>query len=134
MRKGFTLIETVVSLAILGIGLLGIIELFSGGLRTERIAVEYSKALEYGHLKMEEMELSRSFLEGKEEGKFDDRFRWEVSTKRVDLLPEEIQSKIKPPVELIEVKVRVFWDSGLKEKSLSIKSYFVQRDEAEKET
>lgn len=131
MRKGFTLIEIVVSLAIIGVGLLGIIELFSGGLRTERIAMEYSKAVEYAHLKMEEIALAPSFQEGKEEGQFDEHFRWEVSRQKMDLLPEELLSKIKPPVELMEVKVKVFWKSGQKEKSLSLGSYFVKKNEEE---
>ncbi|MGQ9509343.1 MAG: type IV pilus modification PilV family protein [Thermodesulfobacteriota bacterium] len=129
MKKGFTLIEIVVSLAILGVGLLGIIELFSGGLRTERIAVEYSKAMEYAQLKMEEIGLSPSFQEGKEEGRFDEHFRWEVFRKKVDLLPEEILSKMKPPVQLMEVKVKVFWRSGLKERALSIDSHFITKNE-----
>ncbi len=129
MKKGFTLIEIVVSLAIIGVGLLGIIELFSGGLRTERIAAEYSKAVEYAHLKMEEIALTPSFQEGKEEGQFNEQFRWEVSRQKVDLLPEEVLSKIKPPANLMEVRVKVFWKSGLKEKSISMESYFVARNE-----
>jgi len=129
MKKGFTLIEIVVSLAIIGVALLGIIELFSGGLRTERVASEYSKAVEYAHLKMEEIALTPSFQEGKEGGQFDEQFRWEVSRQKVDLLPEEVLSKIKPPANLMEVRVKVFWKSGLKEKSISMESYFVTRNE-----
>lgn len=129
MRKGFTLIEIVVSLAIIGAGLLGIIELFSGGLRTERIASEYSKAVEYARLKMEEIALVPSLQEGKEEGQFDEHFRWEVSSQKMDLLPQEVLSKIKPPVELMEVKVKVLWKSGLKEKSISMQSYYVLKNE-----
>lgn len=128
MRKGFTLIEMVVSLAIIGVGLLGIIELFSGGLRTQRIATEYSKAVEYAQLKMEEIALAPSSQEGKEEGVFNEHFRWEVSRRKVGLLPEEVLSKIKPPVELMEVRVKVFWRSGLKEKSISMESYIVTKN------
>ncbi len=41
-KNGFTLIEVLVAIAILGIGLGVILELFSGGLRSARIAEEYA--------------------------------------------------------------------------------------------
>jgi prepilin-type N-terminal cleavage/methylation domain-containing protein len=43
-NQGFTLLEIVVAMAILGIGLVVIIELFSGGLRLARVSEEYTKA------------------------------------------------------------------------------------------
>ena len=54
-ERGFTLIEIVVAIAILGIGLVVIIELFGGGLRLERTSEEYTKAVGYTSMKMEEI-------------------------------------------------------------------------------
>jgi prepilin-type N-terminal cleavage/methylation domain-containing protein len=45
--QGFTLIEVVVALTVLGVGLIVIIELFSGGLRLGRMAEEYTQAVSY---------------------------------------------------------------------------------------
>src|SRR4030042_1449282 len=45
---GFTLMEVLVSMAILGIALTLILELFSGGLRSAKISEEYTKAIWYG--------------------------------------------------------------------------------------
>jgi len=44
-----------VALAILGIGLTVIIELFSGGLRLGMTSEEYTKAVNYARVKMEEV-------------------------------------------------------------------------------
>jgi len=120
---GFTLIEVVVAMAILAIGLTVIIELFSGGLRSGRTSVEYTKAVNYARMKMEEIAVKQTIREGSEEGEFDDTFRWQVETKRVDILPVENKTDFKPPAELFQVKINILWKSGSKERSTRIDSY-----------
>lgn len=122
-KQGFTLIEIVVALAILGAGLMVIIELFAGGLRLGRASVEYTKASQHAKVKMEELTLKPPAIEGVEEGEFDETYRWKVETKRVDLLPFEKETDFKPPVELLHIRVEVIWKSGLKERSMSVESY-----------
>ena len=46
-KKGFTLLEVIIALAILGIGLTVIMELFSGGLRLGRVSHEYTQAMNF---------------------------------------------------------------------------------------
>lgn len=122
-NKGFTLIEVVVALAILGVGLMVIIELFSGGLRLARASMEYTKAVNYARTKMEEITVKPAVVEGTEEGESDDKtFRWQVGVKKVDLLSIDKSVDYKPPIELYQVKIEVFWKSGTKEKSTSIES------------
>lgn len=121
--KGFTLIEVVVAMAILGIGLIVIIELFSGGLRLARTSMEYTEAVNYARMKMEEMGVKQTMEEGSEEGEFDDTFRWQVETKKVDILPAQTGTDYKPPVDLFQVKVNVFWKSGSKERSTTLETY-----------
>jgi general secretion pathway protein I len=122
-RSGFTLIEVVVALAILGIALTVIIELFSGGLRLARVSEEHSRATNYARMKMEEVGLQQDLGEGTEEGQFDEIFRWQVGVKKIDLLETEKSESFKPLVEFLEVKVDVFWKSGAKERSTRIESY-----------
>lgn len=120
---GFTLIEVVIALAILGVGLTVIIELFSGGLRLGKVSEEYIKAMNYASMKMEEMEGKEDVDEGIEEGAFEDHYRWQTKVKKVDLLPVEMETDFKPPVELLQIKVNILWKSGTKERSTGIESY-----------
>ncbi len=122
-KRGFTLIEVVVSLALLGIGLMVIIELFSGGLRLGRVSEEFTQATHYGRMKLDELALKPPLEEGVEEGEIDQTYRWRIETKRVDLLPFERDTDFQPPVELFHVKVDILWKSGLKERSIFLESY-----------
>jgi general secretion pathway protein I len=124
---GFTLIETVIALAILGIALTVILELFSGGLRLARTSEEYTKAMNFARMKLEEIISQQKIEEGTDEGEYDDTYRWQVSTKKINLLPVEKDSDFKPPVELFQVKVDILWKSGSKERSATIESYKVNK-------
>jgi general secretion pathway protein I len=130
---GFTLIEVVVAMAILGIGLTVIIELFSGGLRLARTSVEYTKAVNYARMKMEEMRVKQTIEEGSEEGEWDGTFRWQVETKRVDILPAQVGTDYKPPVDLFQVKINVLWKSGTKERSTGLETYKAVKPEEDEE-
>jgi general secretion pathway protein I len=135
-NQGFLLIEVVVALAILGVGLTVVIELFSGGLRLARASMEYTKAVNYARIKMEEFTAKPAVEEGTEEGESDDKtFRWQVGVKKVDLLSIDKSVDYKPPIELYQVKIDVFWKSGTREKSTSIESLkAIKPEEGEKKS
>ena len=122
-RRGFTLIEVVVALAILAIGLTVIIELFSGGLRLGRISKEYTQAMNYASLKMEEIATRRTIDEGEDTGEFDDNYRWKVGVEKVDILPGDKGTDFRPPVEFYHIRVSVLWASGLRERSADLETY-----------
>jgi general secretion pathway protein I len=130
-KQGFTLIEVVVALAILGIGLTVIIELFAGGLRSAKVSKEYSTALNYGRSKMEEVMIQSTLKEGTEEGEFDDTFHWQLGVEKVDILPVEMDKDFKPPVELFQVTLTVNWKSGSKTRATVVKSYKALKVEEE---
>jgi general secretion pathway protein I len=135
VRSGFTLIEVVVAVAILSVALTVIIELFAGGLRLARISEEYTMAVNYGRIKMEEIAVSPKMEEGSEEGKFDETFHWQVGVKKVDVLPIEKRPEFKVPVELFQIQVKVIWKSGSRERSASVETYKTIRvEEDEKES
>ena len=123
VEKGFTLIEVVIALAILGIGLTVIMELFSGGLRLGRVSEEYTKAMNYASLKMEEFTQEKTIEEGENEGEFDRTFRWKTAVEKTDILPGDKGTEFKPPVDLYHIRVSVFWKSGSKDRSTSLESY-----------
>jgi general secretion pathway protein I len=123
LDKGFTLIEIVVALAILGIGLTAIIELFSGGLRLGKTSEDYTKAVGYGRMKMEEIISQQNIEEGSDEGDFDKTFHWQVDIKKIDLLPADKPTDLKLPIDLFQVKVNILWKSGSKERSTILETY-----------
>ena len=122
-NQGFTLLEVLVAMAILGIGLVVIIELFSGGLRLGRTSEEYTKAVGYARMKLEEISLAKSLEEGIEEGEFDREYRWQVEVKKVDLLPPGRETSYQPPVALYWVRIGVLWKSGTRERTTALESY-----------
>jgi len=134
-ERGFTLIEVVVAIAILGIGLVVIIELFSGGLRLERTSEEYTKAVGYARMKMEEISFATSLEEGVQEGEFDRDYRWQVEVTKVDLIPSRgIETSYRPPVELYRIRIDVLWKSGFKERTARVESYRALKTEESAKT
>ncbi len=127
--RGFTLIEVVIALAILGVALTVIIELFSGGLRLGRASVEYTKAVNFARMKMEEIAIKPNIQEGTDEGEFDPTYRWQVEIKKMDLLSAQKDRDLNPPVELFQVKVNVLWKSGSKERSAIFETYRTEKRE-----
>jgi general secretion pathway protein I len=135
-NQGFLLLEVVLALAILGVGLTVIIELFSGGLRLARASMEYTEAVNYARMKMEEITMKPAVEEGTQEGQSEDKtFRWQVGVKKVDLLSIDKSVDYKPPIELYQVKIDVFWKSGSKEKSTTVESLkAIKPEEGEKKS
>jgi general secretion pathway protein I len=126
-RQGFTLLEVLIALAILGIGLTVIIELFSGGLRLGRASAEYTRAVNYARMKMEEVAMKPNIQDGTEEGEFDSTYHWQVGVKKMDLLSLGKDITITPPVELFQIKVNVLWKSGSKERSAVFETYRTEK-------
>ncbi len=134
VKRGFTLIEVVVALAILSIGLTVLMELFSGGLRLGRTSGEYSKAVNFGRMKMEEIMTQQSVEEGTDEGKFDDTYSWQVEMKKVDIIPAEKVTAFDPPVLLYRVTVDVLWKSGSQERTTHLESFRTFKQSEQKKT
>jgi general secretion pathway protein I len=122
-QGGFTLVEVVVAMAILGISLVLVIELFSGGLRLARASEEYTVAGQLAREKMEELALNNQFEEGIKEGEFDSTYRWQVEVKKIDLLLFSKETDYRPPVDLFQVQIRIIWKSGSQERITRIETY-----------
>jgi general secretion pathway protein I len=138
MSNGFTLIETLVAMMLLAISLVVILQLFSGGLRSGKMADDYTRAIFYAREKMEEYLLVDDFQEGVFEGTFDENYRWLVDIKLVkpeDEDEDENTDEEKPSmVDLFNVDVQVFWPIGGREKNFQISTLKIaekKRDDIE---
>jgi general secretion pathway protein I len=115
---GFTLMETLVAMMLLAISLVVILQLFSGGLKSGKMADDYTRAVFHAREKMEEHLLIEDFEEGTFEGTFDDNYRWQVDIKFVQ--PEDEDEDENLLVDLVYLDVSVFWSVGGKEKKFQI--------------
>jgi len=77
-ERGFTLLEVMVSLVILGMGILMIIQLFSGGLGLARAARDHSGAVLLAREKMAEVLTDENWETGVSEGEGPKGFTWKV--------------------------------------------------------
>ena len=116
--KGFTLIEVIVSLVIMGISIVTILQLFSGGLRSIKVSDDYLRAAILAQNKMNELE-SKFNIFINQEGVFeqDDNYHWTLSVENYDLaglhpqfenLKDENTGK---SIFVDKVKLKVFWNS-----------------------
>lgn len=102
----------VVSIAILGICIAMVMQLFASGLRAARSSCDYTRAVVHAKDKMEELSLSLD----KDSGEFDDGFKWESEIQDYNEL-EEAEHK------LLKLKVKIMWpDVYKKRKSMELVS------------
>ena len=116
-KKGFTLLEVLVALAIMAIATTLVIQLFSADLRAIAASGDMTSAAVRGDLRIREILAEPSLEENawseEREGGY-----------RMDIVVLEV---MKPrtgslPVKLMEVNLTIRWSEGLKEKSLRLKT------------
>jgi prepilin-type N-terminal cleavage/methylation domain-containing protein len=82
-RSGFTLLEVVVAMAIVGLGVVSLLEIFSLGLRLGARSSVDTEAMAYGREVMDEV-LARTVIEqGASQGNFQERGRWQLRVQSV---------------------------------------------------
>jgi prepilin-type N-terminal cleavage/methylation domain-containing protein len=114
---GFTLLEVIVAIAILGIAITVVLQLFSANLRAISVSGDYVAAATRAEGKMREIlsddRLSeKSFSEATQEG-----YRIDVSI--TDVIKERTE---KLQVKLLEVDLTIHWIQGTKQKSMSLRT------------
>ena len=113
---GFALIEILVAVSVLAISLVVIFQLFSGGLKSRQLSEKYARGVFHAREKMAEILLSPDLSEGDTEGEFEDAYEWQAAITRVVSGDDEE----KLPVVLLNIKIRINWREGEKEKSFVI--------------
>jgi general secretion pathway protein I len=121
---GFTLIETLVAMMVLAISLTVIFQLFSGGLRSARVADDHTRAVFFAREKMEEILLQPALLPGVYTGRFNDRYRWRAELALVEGVAEPDEAEAVRPVG---VSVEVIWKTDVREKRFSIQTVTLAR-------
>lgn len=81
IRNGFTLLEVVVAMAIVGLGVTTLFEIFSSGLRLGTRSSERTEATAYSRQAIDELLIRPRVSDGGEEGSFGEKYRWSIQVK-----------------------------------------------------
>jgi general secretion pathway protein I len=120
---GFTLMEVLVAVAVLGIGLGVLLDLFGGGLRSAKVAEEYTWAMWHARAKMEEVLSAKNISEGVTEDTFDSQYSWKSEvTKANPSVGQEGNVEARLPVDLYRIVLTVKWPSGREQRSVEMES------------
>ena len=116
-EKGFTLLEVLVALAILGIAVTVIIQLFSANLRTLSASEDYVSASLQGAAKM------RALLDDKD---LDEKAWTEISPEgyRLDIAVKEgLTDRTEMlPVKLLDIALTIQWTKGNRVRSMTFQT------------
>jgi general secretion pathway protein I len=121
-EHGFTLLEVIVALAILGIGFALAMELLAAGVRSAKASEEYTQAVLLARQKMAEVAVTRNLTGSADTGEFGGGFRWASEVK-----PLEQEEEL--PGRLYSIRVRVTWPSRRGEKSVNLQTLRMVVDE-----
>ena len=107
MSRGFTLLEVLVALTILGVGIVTLMQLSSQGLRLLRVADDYQQAVLVADRVARNTDTLQEGVDAGREGVF----RWE---RRITLVPvpEELTPGAGPRPRLYALSVAVRWGTN----------------------
>jgi general secretion pathway protein I len=125
--KGFTLLEILLAIAILGVAVTVIMQQFSAGLRIARTSQTHTTATIYAKQMLEEYLLAEEMEEGEASGTFDDGYSWNVSIQAYEDYKEEEGATEEEqeiyehlPLEMFRIESVVSWMEGGREKSVAL--------------
>ncbi len=103
-KMGFTLLEVMVAMAIVGLGIVTLLEIFSSGLRLGTKSSERTEAILYGRQVMDDALIRPDVRRGREDGSFENRYRWVL---RTDPVREESVLELSSGWELVQVTLEM---------------------------
>lgn len=117
---GFTLLEVLVAMTIVGIGVVTLLEVFSLGLRLGSKSTAQTEALAYGRLIMDSVLAKSKMEDGGEQGTYQERGRWKL---QVQTLREATPAlNLGSNLELKEVALDLVVDDGGRERRVELKT------------
>ena len=116
-EDGFSLLEVIVALAIMAMGFVTVLQLFSGSIRSVSMSEQYLKATTLAQSKMGELEMN-NYRSSEFEGTFanEENYRWQL-----DISPytTSLNSEVNN-IQLSEVLLRVLWRDSNKVRNVEL--------------
>jgi general secretion pathway protein I len=116
-QGGFTLLEMVAAFFIFALAFALLIGSASAGLRKVRHAGESTQAALFAQAKLDGLGVTEQLEEGSDQGKFDDRYRYEIEVKKIDPPPAPNGNVDQIPVDLFRIDLTVRWGERDRERS-----------------
>jgi len=109
--RGFTLIEVAIAMAIVGIGVVAVLEIFSAALRTERGAGIRAKAAMQARAILEQTMTEPDPVPMQDSGELPNGYRFERKVREAPEFTESNQRDldVKSEITLFEIEVSVLW-------------------------
>jgi len=116
-NDGFSLLEVIVALAIMAMGFVTVLQLFSGSIRSVSLSEQYLKGTTLAHSKLGELEVN-NYSVTEFEGTFPDEknYRWQL---QVSPHTSPLNSK-EDNIQLSEVTLNVLWEDAGKTRDIQI--------------
>jgi prepilin-type N-terminal cleavage/methylation domain-containing protein len=122
-QLGFTLLEVVVAMAIVGLGVVTLIEVFSMGLRLETASAARTDAVAYSRQVMDTLMIRKSFELRGDSGTIGKTHRWQA-----DIQPIRDDSQLATPNwDINEITLRMRYPEGERDKWVEIKTLRIQK-------
>ena len=116
-NNGFSLLEVIVALAIMAMGFVTVLQLFSGSIRSVSLSEQYLKGTTLAHSKLGELEVS-NYKVTEFEGTFPDEkdYRWQLE---ISPHTSPLNSK-ENNIQLSEVTLNVLWEDAGKTRDIEL--------------
>lgn len=117
-ERGFTLLEVVVAMAIVGLGVVTLFEIFSAGLRLETRSSERTEATAYSRQAIDWLLIRRELGDGGQQGSMGERYRWSFK-----VLPFHEDAQLSSAGwDLKEIALQMRYREGGREKETELKT------------
>ena len=122
---GFTLLEVLVAMTIVGVGVMTLLQIFSQGLRLQARSTASSAAVAQGARVMDELLARKKWSDGADNGKLGATARWsaQIQTVRDDPASLELSSNW----ELKEVALQLVVNEGGRDRAVELKTLRLAR-------
>lgn len=121
-EAGFTLLEVVVALALLGLLCASAFGVFAAGMRASRAATNYTTAMLEGERILNEV-VANGMAADTKEGILDSGYRWKADRVR------ESSVNAEGPAQLLRWRVSVWWPSARGEQQLDLMTFTMTQNQ-----
>ncbi len=120
-QRGFTLLEVLLAVIILGLSITAILQQFSVALRAGGTSRDVSRAVLYAREKLEELKMAQDLPAASGSGTFEDGYTWETRVMPYSIPePEGEQVTEQLKHEILQLTARVTWQYGTQEKLVEL--------------